>query len=111
LFVLPLPAQAAEDLGAVLQQMRARLEEDQLQVAALKHQLDGLQKRLEQIPAAGVPPRDARNVVVTQQPGNLPGRSVGPPNTASGVGTPGAPQPEPAAPRLATRSRSASQDR
>ena len=73
---------------------------------ALRRQLEGFQKRLAQTavtPAPGVPPRDARNVVVTQQPGNLPGRSVGPPNTASGVGTPGAPQPEPASPISSAR--------
>ena len=104
--LVSLPAEAAEKLDAVLLQMRAQLEGDQVKIDALKHQLDGLQKRLEQtptIPPAGVPPRDARNVVVTQQPGNLPGRSVGPPNTASGVGTPGAPQPEPAAPISSAR--------
>lgn len=65
--------------------MRAQLEQDQRQIDALKRQLDGFQKRLEQTPVVlppGVPPPDARNIVVTQQPGNLPGRSVGPPNTA-----------------------------
>ena len=108
LFVLPFPAQAAEKLDAVLQQMRAQLEQDQRQIDALKRQLEGFQKRLDQtavVSPPGVPPRDALNVVVTQQPGNLPGRSVGPPNTATGVGTPGAPQPEAAAPISSARDR------
>jgi hypothetical protein len=108
LLVLPFPARAAEQLDTVLRQMRAQLEQDQRQIDALKRQLDGFQKRLEQTPVVlppGVPPPDARNIVVTQQPGNLPGRSVGPPNTASGVGTPGAPQPEAAAPISSARDR------
>jgi hypothetical protein len=106
--LLPLPAQAAEKLGTLLQEMRAQLEQDQLQIDALKRQLDGFQKRLDQTPVIlppGVPPPAARNIVVTQQPGNLPGRSVGPPNTATGVGTPGAPQPEAAAPISSARDR------
>jgi hypothetical protein len=45
-----------------------------------------------------VPAPDAKDVVVMQQPGNLPGRTTGPPTTASGVGPPGAPQPVAAAP-------------
>src|SRR5438067_11455783 len=105
--LLSLPAQA-EKLDTVLQQVRAQLEQDQRQIDALRRQIDQLQKRVEQVPVIpppGVPPRDALNVVVTQQPGNLPGRSVGPPNTASGVGTPGAPQPEPAAPISSARDR------
>ena len=100
------PAQGAEKIGTVLQQMRDQLEEDQRQIAALRRQLEGVQKRLDQTVVTlppGVPPREARTIVVTQQPGNLPGRSVGPPNTASGVGTPGAPQPEPAAPISSAR--------
>src|SRR6202023_285563 len=55
-------------------------------------------RRVRAVAAPGVPPPNARNVVVTQQPGNLPGRSVGPPNTATGVGPPGGPQPVAAAP-------------
>ena len=96
-----LPAQADESVGAVLQQMRAQLDQDQRQINALKHQIEQLQKRVDQTPVApppGVPPPNAVGVLVTQQPGNLPGRSVGPPNTATGVGTPGAPQPVAAAP-------------
>lgn len=96
-----LPAQAAENLGTLLQQMHAQLEQDQLQIDALKRQLDQLQKRVDQtpvVPPPGAPPGNAVGVLVTQQPGNLPGRSVGPPNTATGVGTPGAPQPIAAAP-------------
>src|SRR5437879_6288046 len=75
-----LPAQAAEKISTVLQQMRDQLEEDQRQINALRRQLEGFQKRLDQTvvtPPPGVPPREARSVVVTQQPGNLPGRSVG----------------------------------
>ena len=95
------PAQAADSVNAVLQQMRAQLDQDQQQIDALKRQIDRLQKRVEQTPVAppaGPPQPNAVSVLVTQQPGNLPGRSVGPPNTATGVGTPGAPQPVAAAP-------------
>ena len=95
------PAQAADSVSAVLQQMRAQLDQDQQQIEALKRQIDRLQKRVEQtpvLPPPGVPPIDATGFLVTQQPGNLPGRAVGPPNTATGVGTPGGPQPVAAAP-------------
>src|SRR4029077_13325902 len=95
-----LPAQADGDLRAVLQQVREQLKQDQLEIRDLRNELAEVRKRGDTpalIPRAGLPPREARNVVVTHQPGNLPGRSVGPPGTASGVGTPGAPQPEPAA--------------
>ena len=88
--LVTLPAQAASKLDAVLEQVREQLKEDQLEIKALKGELAAVRKRLDQTPAIlppGVPPRDARTVVVTQQPGNLPGRSVGPPGTASGVGT------------------------
>jgi hypothetical protein len=101
-----LPAEAAENVTTLLRQLGARLDQDQVEIDALKRQIDDLQTRLGQnaaAPAHGVPARDARNVVVTQQPGNLPGRSVGPPNTAAGVGTPGAPQPEAAAPISSAR--------
>jgi porin-like protein len=100
------PALADEDLRAVLQQVREQLKQDKLEIRALRSELAEVRKRVDKsapLPPPGVPPREARNVVVTQQPGNLPGRSVGPPGTASGVGTPGAPQPEPAAPISSAR--------
>jgi len=107
--LLSLPAQAADKLDVVLlQQLREQLKEDQIAIRALKGELAEVRKRLDKTAAIappGVPPPDARNVIVTQQPGNLPGRSVGPPGTASGVGTPGAPQPEPAAPISSARDR------
>jgi predicted porin len=101
-----LPTQAAENVTSLLQQMRVQLDQDQAQIERLKRQLDDLQKRVGQTlvaPPPGVPAPEVQNVVVTQQPGNLPGRSVGPPNTASGIGTPGAPPPEPAAPISSAR--------
>ena len=95
-----MPASAADDPTS-LQQMRWQLQQSQQQIQALQKQVDALAKKLQQVPlvaAPGVPAPDATSVVVTQQPGNLPGRSVGPPNTATGVGAPGAPQPVAAAP-------------
>jgi len=77
-------------------------EQSQKEITALKQQVEVLTKRVEQTPVAPapgvVPAPDAKDVVVMQQPGNLPGRTVGPPTTATGVGTPGAPQPVAAAP-------------
>ena len=49
-------------------------------------------------PLGRVPGPDDKNVAVTQQPGNLPGRSVVPPYTAANVASPGAVAPIPAAP-------------
>jgi hypothetical protein len=95
------PAKAADRIEALLQQMSQQLKEDQRQIRALTRQVDELSKRVGQMPAAvapGVPAPEARNVVVTQQPGNLPGRSIGPPNTTTGVGAPGAPPAVAAAP-------------
>jgi hypothetical protein len=96
------PALAADNTdAALLEQMRLQLKQSQQQIQALQKQVDALAQKLQQAPvvAAGiVPPPSAQNVVVTQQPGNLPGRSVGPPNTATGVGPPGGPQPVAAAP-------------
>ena len=95
-----LPALADDDTTALLKQLRVQLQQSQEQIQALQKQVNDLAKKMRQVPvvAAGVPSPDARTVVVTQQPGNLPGRSVGPPNTATGVGPPGAPQPVAAAP-------------
>src|SRR5712672_2444840 len=104
--LLSLPAQAAENVTTLLRQLGARLDQDQVQIDGLKRQVDELRRQLGQsavMPPPGVPAPDTRNVVVTQQPGNLPGRSVGPPNTASGIGTPGAPPVEPAAPISSAR--------
>ena len=101
-----LPAHGAENVTTLLRELGVRLDRDQAEIDGLKRQVDELQKQLGQNAAAlprGVPALTARNVVVTQQPGNLPGRSVGPPNTAAGVGTPGAPQPEAAAPISSAR--------
>lgn len=93
---------AADDPdAALLKQMRAQLQQSRQQIQALQKQVDLLATKLQQAPVAaapGVPSPDARSVIVTQQPGNLPGRSVGPPNTATGVGAPGGPQPVAAAP-------------
>src|SRR6516164_1203054 len=111
-----LPVHAADEVTSLLGQVKKQLEQSQRQVEqsqrqleksqkeikALKQQVEILTKRVEQtpvLPAPGaVPAPDAKNVVVMQQPGNLPGRSVGPPTTATGVGPPGAPQPVAAAP-------------
>ncbi len=49
-------------------------------------------------PYGKVPAPTDRNVAVTQQPGNLPGRSAVQPYTAANVGTPGGIAPIPAAP-------------
>lgn len=49
-------------------------------------------------PSGRVPGPADKNVAVTQQPGNLPGRSVVPPYTAANVASPGAVAPIPAAP-------------
>jgi hypothetical protein len=95
------PAQAADRVEALLLQLRQQLEQDQRQIQGLTRRVDELSKRVAQtpvIPPRGVPDPAARDVIVMQQPGNLPGRTVGPPNTAGGVGPPGAPQPVPAAP-------------
>ena len=96
-----LPALADDDTAALLQQLRLQLQQSQQQIQVLQKQVNALAKKVQQVPvvgAPGVPSPDAQNVVVTQQPGNLPGRSVGPPNTATGVGAPGGPQPVAAAP-------------
>jgi hypothetical protein len=95
------PVWATDDPNALLRQLSQQLLQSQQQIKALQKQVNDLEKKVQQAPvvgAPGVPPPDAQNVVVTQQPGNLPGRSVGPPNTATGVGPPGAPQPVAAAP-------------
>ena len=90
------PVQAADDVTSLLVQVKKQLEQSQRQmeqsqrqlqqsqkeIKALKQQVEVLTKRVEQtpvMPAPGVPAPDATNVVVTQQPGNLPGRTVGPP--------------------------------
>ena len=52
-------------------------------------------------PYGRVPAPTDRNVAVTQQPGNLPGRSAVQPYTAANVGTPGDIAPIPAAPMAA----------
>jgi hypothetical protein len=96
-----LPALADDDTTVLLKQLRLQLRQSQQQIQLLQKQVDALAKKVQQAPMAGVPGvpyPDAQNVVVTQQPGNLPGRSVGPPNTATGVGAPGGPQPVAAAP-------------
>lgn len=49
-------------------------------------------------PSGRVPAPADRDVAVTQQPGNLPGRSVVPPYTAANVASPGAVAPIPATP-------------
>jgi len=49
-------------------------------------------------PEGKVPPPEQRNVAVTQQPGNLPGRSAVQPYTAANAASPGGVAPIPAAP-------------
>ena len=93
-----LPAQAADDVTELLVQVKKQLEQSQRQmeqsqrqleqnqrqleqsqreVKALKQQVEVLTKRVEQTPVAAarsvVPAPDAKDVVVMQQPGNLPG--------------------------------------
>lgn len=95
------PARADDDTVALLKQLHLQLQQSQQQIQLLQKQVNALERKAQKVPvvgAPGVPSPDAQNVVVTQQPGNLPGRSVGPPNTATGVGPPGAPQPVAAAP-------------
>ena len=98
----PPAARAADRVEVLLQQLRQQLKEDRQEIRALRRQVEELSKRVEEVrPKPGVPPPEARNVSVTQQPGNLPGRSIGPPNTAigaTGVGPPGAPPAVAAAP-------------
>ena len=85
-----------------MEQSKRQLEQSQKEITALKQQVEVLTKRVERTPVAPapgvVPAPDAKDVVVMQQPGNLPGRTVGPPMTSTGVGPPGAPQPVAAAP-------------
>jgi predicted porin len=122
------PASAADDpavqrqLKSVLEQLRAVSQQNQQQIDALTRQLQDVQQRnqrevgtlneqlqtlqqqlerqpnLTQGPLGKAPPADARNVIVTQQPGNLPGRSVVPPYTAAGAATPGTVPPTSASP-------------
>src|SRR5215467_8011244 len=61
-----------------LEQSQRQLEQSQREVKALKQQVEVLTKRIEQTPVAPargvVPAPDAKDVVVMQQPGDLPGR-------------------------------------
>ena len=89
-----LPAHAADTVSSTLEQMRDQLQQDQLRIDALKQEIEQLEKRVAQAPTApprGAPASDTTDILVTQQPGNLPGRSIGPPGTSAGVGTPGSP--------------------
>ena len=96
--------QNQQQLNELTRQLQDAQQRNQRDVGALNEQIQLLQQRLERQatltvgPPAKVPPPDARNVVVTQQPGNLPGRSILPPYTAAGAATPGAVPPTPAAP-------------
>ena len=86
-----------------LEQSQRQLEQSQREVKALKQQVEVLTKRVEQTPAApapgAVPASDAKNVVVMQQPGNLPGRKQEPAPAATGPVPKGeSPQPVPQGP-------------
>ena len=100
-----LPVRAADDVTELLVQVKKQLEQSQRQleqsqreVKALKQQVELLTKRVEQTPVAaapGVAPApDAKDVVVMQQPGNLPGRKQEPAPAATGPLSKGeSPQP------------------
>jgi hypothetical protein len=61
-----------------MEQSQRQLEQSQREVKALKRQVELLTKRVDRtpvVPARGVAPApDAKDIVVMQQPGNLPGR-------------------------------------
>src|SRR5215468_6139807 len=71
-----------------LEQSQRQLEQSQREVKALKQQVEVLTKRIEQTPVAPargvVPAPDAKDVVVMQQPDNLPGRRQQPALAATG---------------------------
>src|SRR5215472_4323870 len=90
-----LPVHAADDVTGLLVQVKKQLEQSQRQleqsrreVKALKQQVEVLTKRVEQTPVApargAAPAPDAKDVVVMQQPDNLPGRRQQPALAATG---------------------------
>ncbi len=88
--------------------LKAAQAESEARVRALNEQILALQKNQSQpqpgtqtltmATPPGPPSPDQRNVVVTQQPGNLPGRSTVPPYTTGTSGAPGGVPPVAAAP-------------
>jgi hypothetical protein len=95
--------QNQQQVDGLTRQLLDAQQRNQQQVDALSQQVQSLQQQLvvptTTVAAPGtVPPPDARNVVVTQQPGNLPGRSQVPPYTLPGAATPGSVPPVPAEP-------------
>jgi hypothetical protein len=95
--------QNRQQIDGLTRQLQDTQHQNQQQVDALTQQVQSLQQQLQrQATTVGqpgmVPAPDARNVVVTQQPGNLPGRSLVPPYTTTGVASPGSFPPVAAAP-------------
>ena len=98
-----LSQQNQQQIDALTHQLQDTQQHNQQQVDVLNQQLQSLQQQLKQqattdTPPGTVPPADARNVVVTQQPGNLPGRSAVAPYTLPTAATPGSVPPVAAAP-------------
>ena len=96
--------QSQQQIEALTQQLKAIQADSEERVRRLNEQVQALQQQapatqaLTVTPPGKVPPPNARNVVVTQQPGNLPGISTVPPDTVANVGAPGGVPPVPAAP-------------
>jgi predicted porin len=95
--------QNQQQVDALTRQLQDAQQRNQQQVDTLNQQVQKLQQQLQrqattEVPPGTVPPPDARNVVVTQQPGNLPGRSQVPPYTSPTPGSPGGVPPVPASP-------------
>jgi len=96
--------QNQRQLDEMTRQLQDAQQRNQRDVSTLNDRIETLQQQLGRqagltvVESGKPPPPDARDVVVTQQPGNLPGRSVAPPYTAAGPATPGSVPPTPAAP-------------
>ncbi|HEY2533683.1 MAG TPA: hypothetical protein VGJ20_38125 [Xanthobacteraceae bacterium] len=81
-----------------LAQSQRQLAQSQKEIKALKQQVEVLTKRVERTPVAPAPGEvrapDAKNVVVMEQTGNLPGRKQEPAPAATGpLSKGGSPQP------------------
>src|SRR5260221_11751788 len=91
--------QRIDALKAAQAESEARVRELNEQILALqKNQPQPGTQTLTMATPPGPPSPDHRNVVVTQQPGNLPGRSTVPPYTTGTSGAPGGGPPVAAAP-------------